>query len=97
MWPVITNGFGICYMLKVCVLSRDLSSVVEIWIILSGMFRTLDKKSIKKKYIYIYIYTFPPMIQLVDNHLRILHRDFQSIHSTSSMYSFDAYDCTTVK
>ena len=32
-----------------CVLSRDLSPVVEIWIILSGMFRTLDKKSIKKK------------------------------------------------
>ena len=50
MWPVITNGFGICYMLNVCVLSRDLSPVVEIWIILSGMFRTLDKKkSIKKK------------------------------------------------
>ena len=35
----------ICYMLNVCVcLSRYLSPVVEIWIILSGMFRTLDKK-----------------------------------------------------
>ena len=32
-----------------CVLSRDLSPVVEIWIILSGMFRTLDKKKYKEK------------------------------------------------
>ena len=47
--PVITNGFGICYMLNVCVLSCDLSPVVEIWIILSGMFLTLDKKVYIKK------------------------------------------------
>ena len=29
-------------------LSRDLSPVVEIWIILSGIFRTLDKKKYKE-------------------------------------------------
>ena len=48
MWPMTTNGFGICYMLNVCV-SCDLSQVVEIRIILSGMFRTLDKKKYKEK------------------------------------------------
>ena len=30
--------FGFCNMLNACVLSCDLSPVVEIWIILSGMF-----------------------------------------------------------
>ena len=46
---MISNGFGFCYMLNVCVLSRDLSPVVEIWSILPGMFRTLDKKKYKEK------------------------------------------------
>ena len=41
MWPVITNGFDICYVKYLCVLSCDLSPVVEIWIILSGMFGVL--------------------------------------------------------
>ena len=31
MWPVIINGCGICYLLNVCVLSRYLSLIVEIW------------------------------------------------------------------
>ena len=51
MWPVIINGFGICYMLHVCVCSPVmLSPVVEVWIILSRMFMYLRlKESIKKK------------------------------------------------
>ena len=38
-FPLLINGFGICYMLNVCVcvLSRYLSPVVEILIILSRM------------------------------------------------------------
>ena len=51
MWPVIINGFGICYMLNFCVLSRYLSPEVEILITLSGKnivgekFRQLPKIS----------------------------------------------------
>ena len=37
VWPVIINGFGICYMLNVCVLSRYLSTIVEI-VVTSWMF-----------------------------------------------------------
>ena len=37
-WLVIVNGLGICKMLIVCVWSRDLSPVIEIMIIFSGMF-----------------------------------------------------------
>ena len=37
------------YVKCLCVLSCDLSPVVEIWIILSGMFRSLDNKKYKEK------------------------------------------------
>ena len=37
------------YVKCLCVLSCDVSPVVEIWIILSGMFRTLDNKKYKEK------------------------------------------------
>ena len=42
-WTMIINGFGICYMLNVCVLSRYASQVVEIPIIISAMFMRLKK------------------------------------------------------
>ena len=45
MWPVIINGVGICYVKCLCVLSCDLIPVVEIWIILTGMFRTFHKSA----------------------------------------------------
>ena len=35
IWPVIINGFGICYMLNVCLLSRYISPVVEICYLLN--------------------------------------------------------------
>ena len=44
-WPVIINGFGICYVKCLCLLPRYLNPVVEIWIILCAW----DKKRIKKK------------------------------------------------
>ena len=44
MWPVIIDGFGICYVEGLCVLSHYLNPVVEIWFILSG-----NKKMYKKE------------------------------------------------
>ena len=42
---VIINGFGICYMLSICVCVLYFSPIDEVWIFLSGMFSTPDKKN----------------------------------------------------
>ena len=44
---MIIDGFGIYYMLNVCLLSRYLSAVIEIYLdILSGMLFTRDKQNV---------------------------------------------------
>ena len=45
----VLSRYRICYLLNVCVLSRYLSPVVEILIILYGMLCYCGKKSINKK------------------------------------------------